>query len=31
LTVKKSGKGASISISGGGDGVLVSISTYPSP
>ncbi|MEZ5149992.1 hypothetical protein ACFWDA_21710 [Rhodococcus zopfii] len=31
LTVRKDGKGASISVSMGGDGTLISISTYPSP
>ncbi|CCW10636.1 hypothetical protein QLG13_11895 [Rhodococcus aetherivorans] len=31
LTIRKPGKGASISVSSGGDGTLVSISTYPSP
>ncbi|OOL31337.1 hypothetical protein GQ85_14300 [Rhodococcus rhodochrous] len=31
LTIRKPGEGASISVSSGGDGTLVSISTYPSP
>ncbi|WML64865.1 hypothetical protein [Rhodococcus sp. AH-ZY2] len=31
LTIRKTGEGASISVSSGGDGTLISISTYPSP